>query len=141
MQTLSYNHKTGAFIWPAANSKAEDLARSVGLTKSTTAGVWYTHDEYAALAFRKFADDTAAPKLHKIGIEYDKSWAQESTKDYPAPPGMEYHPFQRAGIEYALERRNTLIGDQNHPGYRDRERAQSQESFGGVPGVSPSPVA
>jgi SWI/SNF-related matrix-associated actin-dependent regulator 1 of chromatin subfamily A len=112
VQTLSYNHKTGAFIWPAANSKAEDLARSVGLTKSTTAGVWYTHDEYAALAFRKFADDTAAPKLHKIGIEYDKSWAQESTKDYPAPPGMEYHPFQRAGIEYALERRNTLIGDQ-----------------------------
>ena len=98
MQKLSYNDATGAFLWPATNAKAEDLARSVGLTKSTTAGVWYTHDEYAALAFREFADAQAAPKLRKLTIEYDKSWKETSTLDVPAPPGMEYHPFQRAGM-------------------------------------------
>lgn len=32
--------------------------------------------------------------------------------DIPAPAGLEYMPFQLAGIAYALEHKNTLIGDE-----------------------------
>lgn len=40
------------------------------------------------------------------------SRATDAAIDIPAPPGLEYMPFQRAGIAYALEREATLIGDE-----------------------------
>lgn len=39
------------------------------------------------------------------------SRAAASDFDAPHPPGLEFYPFQRAGIEYALSRSGCLIGD------------------------------
>lgn len=41
----------------------------------------------------------------------DASWAEDTDKDFPAPDGLSYMPFQRAGIEYAVQRPHTLIAD------------------------------
>jgi SWI/SNF-related matrix-associated actin-dependent regulator 1 of chromatin subfamily A len=40
-----------------------------------------------------------------------KSRAVDASIDVPCPPGLQYEPYQRAGISYALQRKDTLIGD------------------------------
>lgn len=42
----------------------------------------------------------------------ERSRAVDSSITVPHPPGLEYLPYQRAGIAYALQRKDTLIGDQ-----------------------------
>jgi SWI/SNF-related matrix-associated actin-dependent regulator of chromatin subfamily A-like protein 1 len=41
-----------------------------------------------------------------------KSRAIDSSIEVPCPPGLEYKPYQRAGISYALQRKDTLVGDE-----------------------------
>jgi SWI/SNF-related matrix-associated actin-dependent regulator 1 of chromatin subfamily A len=50
--------------------------------------------------------DTAAE------LRNDLSRATETTEDFPCPAGLEYLPFQKAGIAYALRTPNCLIGDE-----------------------------
>jgi len=40
------------------------------------------------------------------------SKAAAADVDLPHPPGYDYMPFQKAGIQYALKRRGVLIGDE-----------------------------
>jgi SWI/SNF-related matrix-associated actin-dependent regulator 1 of chromatin subfamily A len=40
-----------------------------------------------------------------------KSRAVDASIDVPCPPGLAYEPYQRAGISYALQRKDTLIAD------------------------------
>jgi len=42
----------------------------------------------------------------------ERSLATDSDIEIPAPAGLEYLPFQRAGIAYAVQGQNTLIGDE-----------------------------
>jgi SWI/SNF-related matrix-associated actin-dependent regulator 1 of chromatin subfamily A len=42
----------------------------------------------------------------------DMSRATETTENFPVPAGLEYLPFQKAGIAYALRTPNCLIGDE-----------------------------
>jgi SNF2 family DNA or RNA helicase len=41
-----------------------------------------------------------------------KSSAVDASIVVPCPPGLQYEPYQRAGISYALQRKDTLIGDE-----------------------------
>jgi SWI/SNF-related matrix-associated actin-dependent regulator 1 of chromatin subfamily A len=41
-----------------------------------------------------------------------KSRAVDATIDVPCPPGLAYEPYQRAGISYALQRKDTLVADE-----------------------------
>lgn len=41
----------------------------------------------------------------------EASHALDATIDIPAPPGLSYRPYQKAGISFALSRRDTLIAD------------------------------
>lgn len=41
-----------------------------------------------------------------------QSRATDSDLEIPAPDGLDYLPYQRAGVEFALERRGTIIGDE-----------------------------
>ena len=45
-------------------------------------------------------------------LDTSASYATDADISIPAPPGLEYMPFQRAGIAYALSRRNALIADE-----------------------------
>ena len=42
----------------------------------------------------------------------ERSRAVDSNITVPCPAGLEYLPYQKAGIAYALQRKDTLIGDQ-----------------------------
>lgn len=42
----------------------------------------------------------------------EMSWAASADVDYPRPAGLEYMPFQRAGIRYCLSKPGTVLGDE-----------------------------
>lgn len=82
-------------------------------TASTAAeAVVFTREEYAAVVFFEFATDGAKQRLLQLADKVDKSWARDSGAHIDCPPDQELSPFQKAGVEYALLRKNTLIGDQ-----------------------------
>lgn len=71
-----------------------------------------TRSEYAALPFWGDADGQAQAALASIRDEYNSSLALSGGGVYRCPLDHEYLPFQRAGLAYALQRKNTLIGDE-----------------------------
>ena len=123
--TLSYNKKDGSFF---VLSNEKDKPRAAGLTLSRKARgpdgerVWYTagynkqpvDNPYPVFDFYNDADDKAKEKLAPLLGAYDSSFADKPSPGFtvPSPEGREFLPFQLAGIEYALKRGNTLIGDE-----------------------------
>ena len=51
-------------------------------------------------------------KQNQIDEAVKFSKATDSNVDIPSPEGLEYLPYQRAGIAYSLSRENVLIGDE-----------------------------
>jgi len=84
---------------------------SLPASTSSTA-VLFTSEPYAAASFAEYATPHAYQQLGGIIEQLKKSWAIEGTGIYRCPADQELAPFQKADIAYALERRNTLIGDQ-----------------------------
>lgn len=110
---LTFNEHTGAYIVAPREEQTRKLAVQAGLTFSKPAGVFYTHDPYAALAFYSQGDDGARAKMAGLYSDYQTSWQKDyGGQPLPAPRDLEYRPFQSAGIVYAANRKHTLIGDQ-----------------------------
>lgn len=118
--SLTYRDDTGAYVLAAVQgSDLEALAREAGLTLSKTASrrqgqaVYFTRDPYAALPFWDHADEAARLEMALMHGEMEASWATEAGGwSPPAPDGMEFMPFQSAGVRYALQRRHACIGDE-----------------------------
>jgi SWI/SNF-related matrix-associated actin-dependent regulator 1 of chromatin subfamily A len=72
----------------------------------------FTSENYAAAAFWDKATPLARAQLAPLHAEIERSWASTSNAHIKCPPDQELFPFQKAGVEYALKRKNTLIGDQ-----------------------------
>jgi len=76
---------------------------------------WWTADEEKALLVKDWAIGAAKEYLdNALAIRQaaiDASWAEDTVAEFPAPEGLAYMPFQRAGIEYASKRSRTLIAD------------------------------
>lgn len=125
MTRLSFNEADDTFFLVTHDIEA---AEESGLTLSRTARgpngefVYYTagydkrpvFNPYAALPFWKQADESALNKLQSLIPAYEMSWAKETSyrAPHPSPDGKEPMLFQNAGVEYAVNRRNTLIGDE-----------------------------
>ena len=77
---------------------------------------WWTDDPAKAAKLVEFADEDTKSELEKIADERTKKLAASSAKDakisVPVPKGLEYMPFQRAGIAFGMSRDNVLIGDE-----------------------------
>lgn len=76
------------------------------------AAVLFTREPYAAASFGKYATPAARAQLHGILQEIEASWQPDSGAHIKCPADKELWGFQKADIEYALRRRNTLVGDQ-----------------------------
>ena len=116
---LDYNAATQSFIIrvPRKGADIQDLMRNHGLDFSMPAStdneaVLFTREPYCAATFWEYA--TAAAKQHLGGIyaEIEASWRATSNGHFRCPPDKELWPFQKADLEYALRRKNTLVGDQ-----------------------------
>lgn len=102
---------------PRASGRVEEIMQASGWDFSQPAStvrdaLLFTPESYAAAEFFEFATERAAHELQAINHGVQESWRQESGAHIKCPADQELWPFQKAGIEYALRRRNTLIGDQ-----------------------------
>lgn len=117
---LDYVPSTEAFVIKIERSKGLDiqsLMRDHGLDfsiKDSTAqtAVLFTREPYCAATWWEYSTDRAKQQLGGIYAEIQASWKSESSARIACPPDKELWPFQKASIEYALRRKNTLIGDQ-----------------------------
>lgn len=92
-------------------------AKGAGMRWDASAGVWYTYDASVAERLKEYATDAdviAALEAQgkKIEAAVAESKAVDATIDIPCPTGLEYMPFQRAGIAFAETRANVLIADE-----------------------------
>lgn len=65
-----------------------------------------------ATRLRSHCTDTALKVMKEHLSRLEHSRAVNSSIVVPAPSGLEYLPYQKAGISYAIQRKDTLIGDQ-----------------------------
>jgi SWI/SNF-related matrix-associated actin-dependent regulator 1 of chromatin subfamily A len=116
---LDYVPETRAFTLRVGRSECDvqELIRTHGLDfslpRSTSQeALLFTREPYAAAAFGQCATPRAIGELAGILDAVEKSWAWTSGITVACPSERELWPFQRADVEYALQRRNTLVGDQ-----------------------------
>lgn len=76
---------------------------------------WVTADVEKARPIQQYAIGAAEEYLRNAEAIRDglvaASWAEDTDEDFPAPEGLSYMPFQKAGISYALDGDRTLIAD------------------------------
>lgn len=104
-------------LWWGIGSWAEkDIFKLAGFVWSPKRKAWITDSlEIADRADPVFWSGRALDEIERRDIVAEASWEmsyQASTMEvYPAPEGKAFKPFQNGGIEYALLRKDTLIGD------------------------------
>ena len=77
---------------------------------------WWTDQLDRASKLAEYADGTCREELIQLKTQRERSTelSRKAAMDanFPCPIGLSYLPFQNVGIQYALERKNTLFGDQ-----------------------------
>ena len=63
--------------------------------------------KHAVGAAKEHLENTEAIRLKAV----NESWAEDTDTEFPSPVGLAYMNFQKAGIEYAIKRKKTLIAD------------------------------
>jgi SNF2 family DNA or RNA helicase len=86
-----------------------------GFTFNKTLKRWITADDAIAKTFYDYTVGDARVRLdniERVKIELvEASFAEDYDGDLLCPEGRKYLPFQRAGIAYALGKKDCLIGD------------------------------
>jgi SWI/SNF-related matrix-associated actin-dependent regulator 1 of chromatin subfamily A len=94
----------------------KEIPKGAGFQWSPTQRVWYTTRPEIAARLAPYADSAAKSTLGAIRdnkkIAVDSSRAVDAALNIPAPDGLAYLPFQKAGIAYAIARPATLIADE-----------------------------
>lgn len=80
--------------------------------------IWHTDNPHKVEGFEEFCDEAALAKLN-AGEEKDEemlrlialSKATDYDGEFSAPEGLEYLPFQKAGIAYAMKVKDVIIAD------------------------------
>ena len=96
------------------------IPKSAGFRWDPREKVWWTSEVDKAIRIAESPECEIAPALreeienalHGAEESLEESRATDAEIDIPSPEGLEYLPFQRAGIAYAMKRPATLIGDE-----------------------------
>lgn len=101
--------KSAGFWWHGGNCYNNCKACKAELPLK----IWWTPKEEIAQRLERYADsETKALLTHAIKVQEESKATDNQEVSIPAPAGLEYMPFQRAGIAYAIQRDGTLIGDE-----------------------------
>ena len=92
------------------------LPRKAGFTFDPRLKRWITSCDDTARQLYNYTIGSARQRLDNIEAvkqaAIDASYAEDTDSSFPAPEGLNYLPYQKAGIEYALSRQDVLIADQ-----------------------------
>lgn len=105
----------GMFVATHCTFAERLLFKNAGWTMDMHIKRWVTPSVEKARLLSKYAVGVAAEYLNAAEAIKEAtvaaSWAEDTDAEFPAPEGLRYMPFQKAGIEYALQRQRTLIAD------------------------------
>lgn len=87
-------------------------AQKAGFSWDETRRIYYTSQGAIAKSYIIFADQVAQHQLRQFEKKLVFSEATDADIDVPSPEGMMYLGFQKAGVLFASQRQNTLIGDE-----------------------------
>jgi len=112
---LKYHNKYNTFYFECTYANKE-IPKSAGFKWSANRKVWYTTDPNVASDLLQYADADVIEKIDNTKrmqlTAVEESMAIDSDIHINKPNGLEYMPFQKAGINYALKRNDTLIADE-----------------------------
>ena len=80
--------------------------------KSKIGRRYFTNRVEDATRLKQYCNERALLVMKRHLDSLAKSRAIDAKINIPSPPGFEYKPFQKAGIAYALQHKDTLIGDE-----------------------------
>ncbi len=113
MALLRYDGKR--FIW-SGGYETKDLPKQAGFRWDPERRVWWTSFEDQAARLAQYAEPPLRSRLEWVltfrSQSLEQSRAAAAEIDIPKPDGLNYLPFQLAGIRYALSRKDVLIGDE-----------------------------
>jgi len=103
------------YIW-LGGFETKDIPKRAGFKWSPDARQWWTSFRDNAVKLSKYASPELRAELEGYTEKKEESLAMSRAAsadiDLPRPEGLDYLPFQRAGIQYALQRDNVLLGDE-----------------------------
>lgn len=91
---------------------AHDRAQKAGFKYSEASRKWYTGSSEIARAFLLEADQAARQVLQYHLDQIASSHAGNALIDIPRPDGLDFLPFQRAGIAYSVGKEGILNADE-----------------------------
>lgn len=103
--------------WAALTEFSEkDIPKEAGFRWNPAQRRWETKEIERAMKLVAYADEHAAGlllgALQKREAAVEASKATDANMSVPSPAGLDYMPFQKAGIAYAQARANVLIADE-----------------------------
>lgn len=94
----------------------KDIPKEAGMRWDSTARVWYSTKLEVAKKLIEYADEECKKQIEKIENEIKQKIEESKATDIdiqiPAPQGLDYFGYQKAGISYASKRDVTLIADE-----------------------------
>lgn len=114
--TVELTAESDRYIFTCSYEERE-IPKGAGFRWDPERKLWWTSRmENAAKLCRYAGDEKVAAELRAMEKQREESLeasrATDADLEIPAPEGLEYLPFQRAGIAYAKERDGVLIGDE-----------------------------
>ena len=100
-------------IWVARVTYAEkDIAKRAGFRWDPVNRWWWTADAKVAAKLSDEPTVTEAVEAQKETIELSRAHEIEDERIVDPPDGLEYMPFQKVAISFALDRKNVLLSDE-----------------------------
>lgn len=109
MATLTW---TGARFELSCSTVEYPKAKAAGFHWDYKKRVAWTGRVDIAKSFQSYSDNRAKAKFTQEQTQINFSRAVDANIEIPAPEGEAYLGFQKAGVAFALSRKDTLIGDE-----------------------------
>lgn len=108
---MRYSEK-GQTFYVKTKYEERHVPKEAGFSWDKFAKAWCTPNPVIAERLAEYADEEAKKKLFLVRELRNRSSAVTSDYQPPAPDGLEYLPYQRAGIEWGTRRKRVLIADE-----------------------------
>jgi len=109
-------HINGKTFTAESTYAEKDIPKNTGFRWNPEKKIWWTDQKDKAYKLLNYADDECKTFLEEWKSSTDKkietSSASSANITLPVPEGIDYMPFQKAGIKFAIESKNTLFGDE-----------------------------
>lgn len=115
MPTLTYTEQKN-FVFQNLSYDDRFIAKNAGFRWNPTAKQWYATDINSVEKVKNYCDEKAITAIESIKnekiVEIESSRAIDNNIEFPAPNGLAYLGYQKAGIAYAINHKNCLIADE-----------------------------